>query len=97
DGVPARKAMVVLLLHLSPGLARAFLGGRFGWSGGLGRRCLGGGRDRRARLADGFRLRLRRGLLRGRLLGGLRRVGIGALVGAFGGLFRRSLLRSALR
>ena len=94
DGVPAWKTIVVFCLHLSPGLARALLRRRLGCSGGLRRRCLGGGCDRRARLADGFRFRLRRGFLRCRLLGGLWRVGIGSLVSSLlgGGLLRRSLL-----
>src|SRR5207237_4471514 len=99
DGVPAWKTIVVFSLHLSPGLARALLRRRLGCSGGLRRRCLGGGRDRRTRLAHRFRFRLRRGFLRRRLLGGLWRVRTGRLVSSlFGGrLLRRGLLRAALR
>ena len=80
DGVPAWKTIVGLLAHLSPGLARALFRGRFG-CGRLGCRGLGGGSDRRARLADGVRLRFRRRLLHRGLLGRLWRVGIGRLVG----------------
>ena len=80
DGVPAWKTIVVFSLHLSPGLARALLRRRLGCGGGLRRRCLGSGRDRRACLADGFRFRFHRGFLRRRLLGRLWRVGIGSFM-----------------
>src|SRR5205807_2028414 len=72
------KLLSRFLGTLSPGLARALLRRRFGCCCGFCRRRLGGGCDRRARLAGGFRFRFCGSLLRRRFLGGFRCVGIGA-------------------
>src|SRR5438309_1196422 len=87
------KLLSRFLGTLSAGLAGALLRRRFGCCCGFCRRRLGGGCDRRARLAGGFRFRFCGSLLRRRFLGGFRCVGIGCLGG---GLLRRGLLRCSL-
>src|SRR5262249_389560 len=93
DGVPNRKAIVVLLLHLPTCLSGALLR-RLCRCCRLGRRGFGAARDRRARLANGIRFRLAGGLLHRGLLRRLWRIGfsvglgfrlgLGGLRGLFG-------------